>query len=369
MLTFIPPHGYHGVKGKRLSEKPEYAIIGGGPAGAAAAYTLSKAGYKVTVYDSAPRLGLKPCGRGMPNIGHLPFPIPKESILREIRGATLYVDGERVFDVEEGLSGVIVDKSVMLEALITDSGAELVKKAYYKIGKKHVRIGGNYVEVNRGLFAAGHGYYSDEKINAFQYRVKNRSFEDMDKLIIYFDTKLIGYYYIFPSHSDEADVGVGGYADFLELKSRLDKFMKENEHVNGSKILRHEGAQIAVGGVRLKLIDNLPAIGETAGYVLPLTGEGIRPSMISGHTAAQALLNGGKVTESLHKMPMTKSVNLQRKILERVKKMKPTRRAELLKSIPPSVHAMIALGEINRLELAKALINKPSLLAKILGLL
>lgn len=352
-----------------MDNRPEYAIIGGGPAGVAAAYSLSKAGFKVSVYDSAPRLGMKPCGRGIPNTRKLPIPIPRDSIVKEINGATLYVDGERVFEVEDGLTGVIVDKSIMLESLISNAGAELVRNAFYKIGKNQVRVGGKYVEVRRGLFATGHAYYNGEKINAFQYRMKHKAFEGLDKLLIYFDTELIGYYYIFPSRGDEADVGVGGYAGFQELRSRLDKFVETNEHVKGGRILRSEGARIAVEGVKLGLIDNLPMVGESAGYVLPLTGEGIRPSIISGHTAAEALVRGEDVIRRLKNTTMTRSVNIQRRILEKVKKMSPERRAELLKSIPPRVHAMIALGEMNRSTLAKALINKPRLLAKILGIL
>lgn len=352
-----------------MGGKPEYAVIGGGPAGAVAAHLLAKAGYTVTVYDSAPRLGMKPCGRGIPNVGKLPVSLPRDSVVRQIRGATLYVDGEKVFDLEEGLSGVIVDKSILLESLVTEAGAGLVTKAHYKVGKRLIRAGAFHIEVSRGLFAAGHGYYEGEKINAFQYRMKGKVFEGMDKLLIYFDTKLIGYYYIFPNEGDEADVGVGGYAGFQDLRARLDKFIRENEILDGARVVRHEGARIAVGGVRLGRIDDLPVIGEAAGYVLPLTGEGIRPSMISGSLAAEAIVKGVPVEEALKKASITGAVNFQRRILERVKKMRPEKRRELLKSIPPSAHAMIALGEVDKARLARALIRKPSLLGKILGLI
>lgn len=345
---------------------PEYAVIGGGPAGVAAGYTLARAGFRVAIYDSAPRLGLKPCGKGIPRVEDLPFPIPREVVVREIHGATLYVDGERVFDADVGLSGVIVDKGAMLEALAAEAGVELVLRAYYKPGDGYVRVGGSHVKVERGLFAGGHAYYSGEKINAYQYRVKSHSFEGLNKLIIYFDTRLLGYYYIFPGHGDEADVGVGGYAGFPELKSRLDKFLESNEYIEKSTVLKGEGAQIAVGGVEVKRIGGLPAIGESAGFVLPLTGEGIRPGIVSGYTAARALIEEASVEDRLKKSRMTASVDMQRRILVKVKEMPPHRRGELLKSIPPSVHAMVALGDIDKVELAKALIGKPHLLARIL---
>ena len=347
----------------------DYTVIGGGPAGVAAAYVLGRAGYRVTLYDMAPRLGFKPCGRGIPSTGDLPFDIPRDSIVRRIRGAALYVDSEPVFEIEEGLNGIIVDKGGMLEGMLADAGVELVKRAFYKVGSREVRVGGSYRRVERGFFAGGHPYYTGETINAIQYRVKGEQFEYMDKLVIYFDTRLIGYYYVFPNRGDEADVGVGGFADFETLRLKLDKFMENNDYTRGAKILRLEGARIAVGGVVLGNVDGLEVIGEAAGYVLPLTGEGIRPSMLSGAYAADAVLNGKDVRGVLREAPITKAIRLQRRILDRVKKMTPERRASLLKSMPPSVHAMIALGRVDKKALLKALAGKPSLLAKILNLL
>jgi len=78
----------------------EIAIIGGGPAGAAAAVALSKAGLRATVYESMDRLAVKPCGRAMPATSDLPLPIPRDVIIEPVRRAVLYVDGVKTVDVE-----------------------------------------------------------------------------------------------------------------------------------------------------------------------------------------------------------------------------------------------------------------------------
>jgi len=347
----------------------DYAIVGAGPAGAAAAATLAKLGYRVAVYEALPRPGLKPCGRGIPSLGDLPHPLPRESIVREIRGARLYVDGVHAVTLEGGFTGVIVDKSVMLESLIIGSGADLHVNAYYKPGRREVRIGGRYERVERGLFAGGHGYYPGEKIVAVQYRLKSPAFEDMDWLEIWFDTGLVGYYYIFPSRGDEADVGVGGYADAQTLWGLLDKFIESRGDLAGARRLRREGARIAVGGLHLGTVDSLPKIGEAAGFVLPLTGEGIRPSMISGDAAAWALDDGYDPVKAQAETSIAGAVRAQRRILERVLAMDRERRARLLLDIPAEVHAMIALGRIDKRAIALALARRPRLLARLLRLL
>ncbi len=347
----------------------DYQIVGAGPAGAAAAAVLARMGYKVAVYEALPSPGLKPCRRGIPSRGVLPVELPRESIVRRIRGARLYVDGELAVELRSGLEGVIVDKGAMIEAIISSSGADLYTDAFYKAGSRRVRVGGVYHEVSKGIFAAGHGYYEGEKIVAVQYRLKSPVFEDMDWLDIWFDTGLIGYYYVFPNRSDEADVGVGGYADASTLWKLLDKLIESNPDLANARRLKREGARIAVGGLNLGFVDGLVKAGEAAGFVLPLTGEGIRPSMISGSLAAKALGEGGDPVEAQASSRIARAVQIQRRILVKVKAMDRARRARLLKELPAEAHALIALGRIDLPRLAAVLARKPRLLARMLRLL
>ncbi|AFZ70406.1 flavin-dependent dehydrogenase [Caldisphaera lagunensis DSM 15908] len=344
----------------------EINIIGAGPAGAAAAYALSKHGYKVKIYEANKRLAMKPCGLGIPSVKDLPFKISKQFVLKTVNGVELYVDEKKVLDKENFLEGYIIDKENFLESLIAESGAEIYKNSGYNPLRNTVRENGNIKEVKEGIIAGGFSFYNGEKINAIQTIAKSKDIEDLRKLIIFFDTEIIGYYWIFPTE-DGVEVGVGGYRSTEELSTLLNKFIKSNELLANSTTYDIKGAQIAVGGVDLNFNDNLIKIGEAAGFVLPLTGEGIRPSLISGIEAANAINEGKNVKNHLHNLKITNAIRIQRRILVRVKSMDRQRRRELLSSMPAEVHAEVALGNMNKLKIIKALASRPDLAIKLIN--
>ncbi|WP_292319781.1 NAD(P)-binding protein [Caldisphaera sp.] len=345
----------------------EYSIIGSGPAGAAAAYMLSKNGYKVKVYEANKRLAMKPCGLGVPSVKDLPIKIQKQYIVQTINGVTMYVDDVIVLDKENFLEGYILDKENFLESLIIESGSELIKNSGFNPLKNSIKENGNIKEINSAIIAGGFAFYSGEKINAIQTIVSSKSLEGLKKLIIFFDTDIVGYYWIFPA-GDEIEVGVGGYRNVEELTKLLNKFIENNEYLRGSKVISPiKGAEIAVGGVNLDFDYKFPKIGEAAGFVLPLTGEGIRPSLISGFEIANAMINGYDIKNHLSKLKITNSIKIQRKILERVKSMDRERRKELLSSMPAEVHAEVALGGMSKLKIIKALASRPDLALKLMN--
>lgn len=340
-------------------------IVGAGPAGAAAAVAASRLGYRAAVYEALPRPAVKPCGRGIPLTSGLPFQVPKERVIAEVRGAVLYVDGVKSVEAR-GVSGYIVDKEGMLRDLIESSGAELYLSAAYNPHSGYVRAGGNVVEVKSGLLAAGFGFYSGEKINAVQAIVSSPKLKDMDYLYIDFDTRLVGYYWIFPAE-DGVEVGVGGYTSLQELRDLLAGYVKAHRELLGTDELGQvAGAQIAVGGLSLGNVRGLYKVGEAAGFVLPLTGEGIRPSAISGYEAALALLSGADVNNRLSSLQISRAIRVHRSILEALKRMSPERRREFLLSIPAAVHEEVALGTMRVPRIVSALARRPDIAAKVL---
>jgi len=345
----------------------KFVVIGAGPAGAGAAIAASRLGEDVIVYEANSAPGLKPCGRGIPVVGELPVRVPKDSIYHEIRGAVMFVNGEFLFEMRDSLSGYIVDKTLFLESLIIESGAELVKNAKYLPLKKTVRVNGSTISVNdSGVFAGGHPYYDGEKILAVQYRIRTRDFDDSDTLEIYFDTSILGYFYVFPAAPGYVDVGVGGFRGFSELKRLLDNFISRDDRFKDRERVRLEGARIAVGGVKYGYIGGLVKAGEAAGFVLPLTGEGIRPSLLSGYEAAKAIVEGKDPIKAMDSMNITRAIRIQRRILEHVKKLNPAERADLLKSLPLQVHVEISLGTLNTSRIIASLASRPRLAARLL---
>ncbi len=343
----------------------EMTVIGAGPAGAAAAAAMARAGLKVTVYEAHSRLALKPCGRAVPATDEMPLRVPRSSIVQEIRRVTLYVDGVKTVDVGLREAGYIVDKEDMLEDWIVSSGADLVTSSPYNPLTGTVRLGGEVKEVTRGVLSGGAAFYGGERIMAIQSVVRPAQPVSSDEIIIFFDTGLLGYYWVFPA-GDYVEVGVGGFADATTLLQLLNRFISERPELAGSRVLETAGAPIAVGGVEVGVHRGLVKAGESAGFVLPLTGEGIRPSALSGFEAGRAIAEGLDPSSRLQGLRIAKAIRLQRSILQAVKGMRPERRREFLISIPPQVHEEVALGSFNLARIAAALIGRPDILASLM---
>ncbi|GAB6147895.1 NAD(P)-binding protein [Stetteria hydrogenophila] len=352
--------------------KPEFIVVGAGPAGAAAAARLARLGYSVTVYEAHERLAVKPCGMGIPAVEDLPVAVPKDSVLAEVRGVKLYVDGEPAVEIHGRVNGYIVDKSRMLESIIVESGAELVTRSFYDVRRRSVKTRGSRVDLDRWsgriLLAGGWAYYPGEKIAAVQVHGRVKDLEP-DVLEIMFDTELIGYYWIFPlGDKRRAEIGVGGYADPRKLIDMLNAFIKRSGRVEGV-YGPPQGALIAVGGVNARREGPVYLVGEAAGFVLPLTGEGIRPAMISGWAAAEALASGRDPVKAQLSTRIARAIRVQRRILEYVKRLPATRRRELLLSIPEDVHIEVSLGSLRTAKIARALASRPRLASRLLRII
>ncbi len=349
---------------------PDFVVAGAGPAGAAAAAMLAGKGYKVTVYEAQEKLAVKPCGLGLPSVGDLPVRVPRDVVLADIRGARLYVDGELAVEVEGYITGFIVDKGALLESAIVESGAELVRRSRYDPARGVAKTPAGPVDVRAPvLLAGGWPYYAGERIAAVQVHARAHGV-DPDMLEIWFDTGLVGYYWIFPlgDSGGTVEVGVGGYSDPRTLASLLDKFIEGEERLTSARGPL-QGAMIAVGGLRLRRLAGTVLTGEAAGFVLPLTGEGIRPSMISGAAAAEAMASGRDPLEAQASTGIARAVRVHRRILETVKSMERVERRRLLKSLPGQVHAEVALGTLRKHRIMAALASRPRLAAKLLKLL
>ncbi len=338
----------------------DYLIIGAGPAGISAGLKLSKNGFKVEIHEAGPRLAVKPCGWGIPLPQTLPFKIPEESIKKHIDGASLYVDGEHALDYTGKNLGVVVDKPLMLELLAIQYSVNILYKS--PVNPRKIKLGNNGKSI---IIAGGFPWYKGETINAIQLHLKT-SYSWSELFEFYFDSRIIGYYWIFPLERHLVKVGVGGFENVTMLKSLLDKFIKRDGRLRDSQpVSKLEGAKLAVGGIHTE--ESYPLIiGEAAGAVYPLTGEGIRPSMMMGYSVANALVKGDNPFKAIKRTDVYWKVNLQRKILEKVKQLAPKSRADFLKNLNPEVLIRVGLGDFTKASLFKLILKSPKGLANIL---
>jgi len=341
-------------------------VVGGGPGGSGAAYAGSKLGFRAVVFEAHDRLAVKPCGRGIPVLSDFPFNIPRDVVLNRVRYVDLYVDGIRVFKAKGFIEGVIVDKGAFLEHIFAISGAEVFYRSKYNVRSGYARIGGDIVEVKSGVFSGGFAYYDGERIPVVQYVVKGVKDVDFEAIEIRFDTSLLGYYYVFPQ-GDTVKVGVGGFSNYETLWGLLGKFMEFDDRFRESRVVKREAAIVSVGGLRLGYFNGLVRVGESSGYVLPLTGEGIRPSFISGYIAATALLKGKDPIRALEHSWISRAVRIQRRLLEWVRELSVDVRRRILTSLSPEEHAEVALGFLRPLKLVKSMFFKPRIALKLLA--
>ncbi|MEB3844201.1 MAG: NAD(P)/FAD-dependent oxidoreductase [Desulfurococcales archaeon] len=344
-------------------------IVGAGPAGSALASMLARRGFEVRVYEQASKPGLKPCGRAIPksvDLSRLGLEPPGECIVNRLAGARLYVDGEFAVEVT-GLEGFIIDRTCYTSILLDNNNINVYFKSHYVWKANTVKLhDGTIVRLppENTILAVGSPGYQGEKIDAVQAIIPASSslpVED-EKIDVYFDTEILGYYWLFPRGDGTVEAGVGGYRSAGGLLKLLYKFL---DHIGSAKPIRVEGAKIAVGGVNVP--EGWPLkVGEAAGFVLPLTGEGIRPSILSAAAVAEAIAGGSDPRRSMLKSRMAEAVNAQRYILEKMKRLKPEARRKVLLSIPGDLHAKVALGEFTLGELKRAALTRPRLMAVLL---
>jgi geranylgeranyl reductase family protein len=86
----------------------------------------------------------------------------------------------------------------------------------------------------------------------------------------------------------------GGRSTVQDLKPMHHRLLREDPHVSRAvgpnpQIARMQGAFLRLGGIRQSYADHLLVVGDAAGQIDPLTGEGIQYAMDAGEIAAQTL--------------------------------------------------------------------------------
>lgn len=283
------------------------AILGGGPAGAFAAESLASAGLRVTLYDE--KLAWeKPCGGGLTfkAYSQYPFLIDNPTPKRLVREAVMAAPGagQAVVQLADPLLVYSrIDLNRMLLERADAAGAQIEKARVSEISRTssgwRLRTSGGTAEVDFCVVATGARnplrevgtqLRAGDSMTALGYYVPG----DQPRIDIQFLPPLEGYIWVFP-RCGHLSVGICGKGEPASvLRKRLEQFMTERGiGWKDGVFYSHLLPSLDPASWRDNRVsgDGWMAVGDAAGLVDPVTGEGLYYAIRSADLAARALLS------------------------------------------------------------------------------
>jgi geranylgeranyl reductase family protein len=286
-------------------ERFDAVVVGAGPAGSTAAFGLARAGARVLLLDKARFPRDKPCGGGLTYraLRLLPFSVAPV-VEEEVDVFELGLGFRRRFVRRTAEPLVVMTQRRRLDAFLVEqareAGAEFRDGAKVELSPfcvdgvpidSTVLIGADGVN---GATAKTFGLDGHEHEVALEANVPYgpvaRS-RYARRAVIEFGIVPGGYGWVFPK-GDHVNVGVGGWLhQGPRLRTHLARLCREHgipddalTEVRGYRLpLRRPGASPARGRTAL--------VGDAAGLVDPVSGDGIYEALLSAQLAADAALD------------------------------------------------------------------------------
>jgi len=337
------------------------AIIGAGPAGANCAYWAAKEGHEVFLFEKENYLAKKPCGEAIFNEAFEYTPIKPEGsswALNYISRVEVYLDNKLILEADtKPLDGYVVNKRAFLEEIVKEAIDEGAKFFHDKFNDKEdfdliIDAAGYTSTIARRAGFPYDGFKLSPALRGYGKTCKIRD----DTL--YFQVYDFGYAWIFPYGKNYCNFGIGGHINSREiLMKNLYKFLKIFDVEITSKI---EGAGFpSRGPLKSFCKDKIRVAGDTAGMVMPISGEGIRFALFAGKICFK------ENYEELFNAKYGDKLRTGKKILDIWLSITLEDIKDLIKSLDPMVLAKVFLNaeKPNILEGLK-LMKKPRLFSK-----
>jgi flavin-dependent dehydrogenase len=285
------------------------AVIGGGPAGALAASRLAAGGANVLLFDE--KLAWeKPCGGGITQkaLAHFSFLAEACAECNQVRRCQLTCPaGTRsLFELDEPLA--IFSRRV-LNGLILEralrSGVEIRREHVASVdgtaGNWNIKTTGRDYKASFVILAAGartqlrtrfaRPFSANDLMMTAGYFIPGAG----DRMEIEFVRGLHGYIWIFPriDHFSAGICGKFGDGTTQQLRRILDESLRRNGLTTvGAQFYAHILPSLRARTLRTSSFcgDGWAMIGDTAGFVDPITGEGLYYALRSAELLSDALL-------------------------------------------------------------------------------
>ncbi len=282
------------------------AVLGGGPSGAFAAEQLAAAGVTTIVFDE--RLAWeKPCGGGLTYKAYSQYPFllhndaPKKLVHESVLAApkagevTLKLDEPLLIYSRLDLNGMLLERAQRAGAQIEQTRILAIDRQDngWRLETKTGSLQADFCIVATGarnpLRDVGTQLAPGDAMVALGYYVCSRQ----DRIDIQFLPNLEGYIWVFP-RCGHLSVGICGKGEPAQvLRQRLERYMAEKGlPVKGSTFYSHLLPSLETSSWKKNRVagDRWMAVGDAAGLVDPITGEGLYYAVRSADLATKALL-------------------------------------------------------------------------------
>lgn len=289
------------------------AVIGGGPAGATAAAELAMAGVETYLIEKELKSD-KPCGGGIPSGSLLDFDIPAHLFERRVSKVGIIAPSgyEVLADLKDGYIGMVDrvkfdpylrEKAVNSGAMIIEgvftaiSGSEKIKVAF-KQGEKEDSIEVDAVIASDGANSTVAKQIGAERPQVYltvQEKVElsgeaQNFYEDRCEFWFGADFSPNFYGWVFPKAAFSTIGTAAPYGDGKAISGYMEQFKARIGRFNEAKVLKKQAFPLPLGPIKKKVYGKVLLAGDAAGTVMPVSGEGIYYSMMSGKLAAEAVI-------------------------------------------------------------------------------
>jgi geranylgeranyl reductase family protein len=289
-------------------EQFDVAVVGAGPAGSTTAYRLARAHARVLLIDKARFPRDKPCGGGLTMRAVRQFPYSVEPVVEDritrVRcrlkyGRTMDRHSDQVLCLmtqRRRLDEFLVERAIDAGATFRDGVRVGVES------DRRVRVDGQAVEVDTVVGADGANGTTAKVLGLGGDMVNgvalegNLPYERLPPddwrglLVLELATLPGGYGWIFPK-GDHVNVGVGGWGtEGPRLRAHLTTLC-EHYGIRVDELTNLRGHRLPMRRARTKLVAGRAlVVGDAAGVLDPVSGDGIYEAAVSGKLAAERIL-------------------------------------------------------------------------------
>jgi len=322
---------------KKITNKYDVVIVGGGPAGSTCALRLINSGLKVVLLEKAVFPRNKVCGDAIPERAISVLKMVSPTLLNDFRkysNKTFISKTKFVLNDQAGFEINWKDEAYtckreffdqfLLESVKKETNIDIIQDFNVTTIHRHnssIIIGNEQKDIcfETNILIGCDGASSiisrrlaNNKINYLDHAAAVRGYFKNVKDLIMDTTEvytlkrfLPGYFWIFPISKDIANVGFGMLsADISNKKVNIRKVFFDfiysssviSEKFKDSCLIgKLEGSGLPLGSRRIKIVgNNFLLCGDAASLVDPVSGDGIGNAMLSGKLAAEQIIRSFK---------------------------------------------------------------------------